>query len=435
MNGRRVGFGERGLWFMQQVTGTGVCNMSSAFRIRDELDTDLFFRSMATVIDRHPNLRARYRVHEGELRVLVAPTSGLRTHVVSAHGWSDSRITDDMRRIQSLPFDLANEPPCRLTIWYRENDHGSDHAALLTFHHATADAAGMVLAGKELFHLYDHGLDQSGLPEPGPPYEEFVEEQHALASSPAADEAVYYWTELLPRKRPAPPLPTGGVPGASDPRVVPFALPDGVAGGIATFARAHRVPSNVVLLALWSLTVHRVGGAEQLVVGLPRSLRRGRFAHTVGTFINTIPVVVDVPGDEDLSTIVAGLRTQLRASIKHQRFPMELLAQRLPSEWTDPNRVPVVDLMFNYVPLDGQDFGAVFVGALSDDSDITLGVAPFPTPASTGPPAEINLNHAQLGDHLAATITCDVGDVALAQELRERYIALAHTHFTPTEKS
>ena len=74
---------------------------------------------------------------------------------------------------------------------------------------------------------------------------------------------------------------------------------------LQSFARRHQLTLNTVLQAAWAFVLHRYSGSEDVVFGTTvsgRPVSPPEIQETVGIFINTLPVRIQVPFDGLLST-------------------------------------------------------------------------------------------------------------------------------------
>lgn len=387
---RDVSFAERGLWFLHQAGG-GLCNVSAAMRIRSSLAVDRLSAAAEAVATRHDLLRTGYELRDGELRAVVRPDVHLEAFADHLPGIDDAELARVVDAEHRRPFDMTDSGLVRLRVWTRDTE---DHVVLVTMHHAIVDWTGMVVWAEEIATHYASAAPSD--PPNGATYADFVTDQRAMLGGPDGDAGWRYWRTALPAERPEPPVAarverTG--PGRRQ-ETIPFSIDELGKSRIERAAWTAGVPVHLVMLGLWLDALHAVGGAPTIVVGLPRTLRRRRFARTIGCFINTIPLVADLSDDPPLDKLIERVRKQLSEAISHQAYPIELIAQRLPDLGAVPGRPPVYDVTFNYVPTDAGLIAPMTIGA-RPDMETHLGgmrVAPFPAPPSIGPSADFSLS-------------------------------------------
>ncbi|MCP3990867.1 MAG: hypothetical protein GY724_17455, partial [Actinomycetia bacterium] len=141
--------------------GTGVDIEQISMRIDERLDVDRFRSAWATVIERHPILRAHFNwadVDEPELRYGSSTEVDLHTE-----DWSSRPTESQEELIRSCltadrlsDFDLGSGPLHRFVVaelgpesWW----------VLWSFHHSILDGRSFPIVLREVFELYDNGFD------------------------------------------------------------------------------------------------------------------------------------------------------------------------------------------------------------------------------------------------------------------------------------
>jgi hypothetical protein len=427
MQTRPVTYAERGVWFLQQATGAQACNLGSAVRIPSGLNPDRLFAALQLVAERHEAMRTTYQIEGGALLATVRAGSRPRTRLVDATAWSTEQVVDAVRAEHAEPFDLAADALCRLTLW----DLGANgHVMLFSMHHAVTDWSSMVQCASEMFQLYSQDLDPASLAPVTAGYAEFAEAQQAMLAGPAADAALAYWNSVLPAERPSRPVPPDRERAgrATQQQILPFGFDTARKKDLNAVAWRLRVPVYLVLLGMWASALRPRDGAEPLVLGLSRTLRRPAFAATVGCFTNTIPVVVRTTASDDLPTIVDGMRRQLQESYRHQSYPNELLTRSRPDFGAVHGRPPMFDATFNYVPGDAENLGTLFTcdaGVRAQVGGLLL--ESFPALPTVGMWSDFSLHLTEAPQRLVGMVGYDAATYsdATAESVSRRFVDIA----------
>src|SRR5205823_10654504 len=168
----------------------------------------------------------------------------------------------------------------------------SEWGLLFVAHHTIVDAASQWILRAEIRELCAAAAEgrPARLPELPIQYADYAVWQRNRFAGGRLAELLSYWREALAgipavhrirtdRPRPA----ERGFAGAD----VVFALPDTAA--VAALARRHAATPFAVLLAAWAALLHRLSGADDIVIGLPVEGRdRSELRPLVGMFVNTI---------------------------------------------------------------------------------------------------------------------------------------------------
>ncbi|MFH9887084.1 MupA/Atu3671 family FMN-dependent luciferase-like monooxygenase [Streptomyces luteogriseus] len=340
--------GERGLWFLDHVTGCGAAyNVAGAVRLPDDVDPDALQQALDRVVERHAALRTSYTTDEDRpmRRIDAAGKVVLdRTAVPdAAPGALEALLAD----AAAEPFDLSAGPLVRARLCT-----GADgrRVLLLVMHHIVADFWSMSLVVDELARCYRAA--RSGTAADLPPagdYAAFVAAQQRYARSAEGEAAAAFWRERLggelpvlelPTDRPRPPVQTY----RGDTH--DFRLDAELLAGLTALARQSGTTPYTVLLCAFEVLLHRYSGQSDILVGSPVSGRgRPAYADTVGYFVNPVVIRGDLGGDPVFRELLARFSGTVSEALAHQNYPFGLLAEQLQAG-RDPARSPVFQAMF-----------------------------------------------------------------------------------------
>ncbi|MEU0067892.1 condensation domain-containing protein, partial [Streptomyces albidoflavus] len=248
------------LWILHEFDpGSSEYNTSAALRIAGELDTEALTRAVAALVARHETLRTVFRSEDGHPVQVVhdaegAPRIPVREADLSGLGVDERPAALDaaLGAEQATPFDLRTGPLLRiLTVRLGP----AEHVLMATLHHIVTDGWSAGVLVRDLGALYAAAL--TGAPDAGLPALPVQYADHALwqreaTAGDALDGQVAYWREQLagleplelPGDRPRPAVRTSA--GA----VHTFAVPPGVAEGLAALGRTERASLFMVVTAL-----------------------------------------------------------------------------------------------------------------------------------------------------------------------------------------
>jgi len=163
-------------------------------------------------------------------------------------------------------------------------------------------------------------------------YREYVEAEQRWLDSAAAEQARAFWREflrdagaptVLPMFRPAPVLP-----GPS--RRLALTLGGGTSAALLALARAQACSPFTVMLAAFVLLLQRCTREDELLIGLPMSLRGLLDAEgIVGPMLNPLPLRLPWSGREGFPALLARLRAALLSMQAHALLPFEQISPLL----------------------------------------------------------------------------------------------------------
>jgi amino acid adenylation domain-containing protein len=338
---------QRALWFMHELApDADAFNTVIAARVRGPLDAAALRRAAARLAARHAVLRGRVVVEAGEPRLRVLDADA--PPVIEATADDDAALLAALRGAVARPFDLRRGSPARVHVVRR----GPDDAGLaLVVHHIAVDLEALATSFDELLLLHD--AERRGVACPlAPPageYAAWAAEQEARLRGPEGARLGAFWGERLrgaptlqlPIDRPRPRRRSlGGSHHA-------FTLPAAQVAALRGLARAAGASLASALLAAWGVLLARLAGQEGVVVGVSAAGRRGAAGLTgvVGTFVNTLPVLMDMSGETSFRALLAAAHAGVRAAVEHEDYPLHRMVEQL-APTRDPSRPPLFQAAF-----------------------------------------------------------------------------------------
>lgn len=305
-------------------------NFTAVLDLRGPLDEPALRQSLATVLSRHEAFQLEVDPvrFPPKQRVNRASVPRFRALDLSDGEDREAAFEELWQEQHDEPFETAHAPMVRWTL-VRLADH--HHRLLHTEHHLVHDGWSFALVLRDLFTTY-RALTQGvagNLPEPRS-YIEHVE-QSAAAQQP--DLSMEFWRRALQGATFDLPLP-----GRVDPARV-RAIPHGdqlrqlfepeLADRLRRTARRDGHTVFSILLTLFAELLRRESGQADLVIGSAVGNRPPGFEETVGMFVNTIPLRIQLqPGHSALDAVDEVTEVLIR-SLPHQGVPVQDLAREL----------------------------------------------------------------------------------------------------------
>ncbi|MDG4765162.1 amino acid adenylation domain-containing protein [Solwaraspora sp. WMMD406] len=391
-------FGQRRLWLLDRIDpGLPTYNVPWAIQLSGPLDPAALHRALTAALARHEALRTVFREsadRPGQPVQVVADTADLPWRTVDLTGEADPAAAARRRaeRMARTQFDLRTGPLLRAELLRLAPD---EHVLLVVYHHIVADGWSLRILVRQMID------DYAGRPVPEPPiqYADFAvwQAEQARRAEPAeadqraepaktdqraepaeADQraepaqtdrsagtvepsdgwqrAERYWSTELAGADPVLALPTERVrPQQPSLRgdTLPFAVADEEAERLRRFAREHGVSLFTVLLAGFAVTLARLAGRDDLLVGVPVAGReQPETEQVVGLFMNTLPVRLRPRSAQDFATLLTQVRDTVAGALAHQQVPFERIVEicRAPRELASS---PLTQVMFQLEELPG----------------------------------------------------------------------------------
>ncbi|WP_336323052.1 amino acid adenylation domain-containing protein [Streptomyces lavendofoliae] len=328
-----------GLIYEAQRGGTeGMYHDILSYRIHSAVDTGLFGRAVASVVDRHALLRTSFHLNGFSVPLqLVHESAPSPLRIFDLRGRTPEEQEEDLRRFAELElrggFRYGSTDLVRVHLHLLGDE---EYQYSLSYHDAALDGWSVNTLHRDIFSAYFALLDGNE-PHGGSrqvmSHRQFVALEQAAVASP---EQRAYWLEVMD--------------GAESTRITPYTEPDpertgvgihdvvfpeGLSAAILETARRLRVPVKAVLLAAHVGALAYVADTTDVITGYEHSgrpeIEGGQ--DIAGLFLNTLPFRVRDLGEswEDLVHAVYGAEVGL---LPHRRFPMAEIKRAVGSRET-----------------------------------------------------------------------------------------------------
>jgi mycobactin peptide synthetase MbtF len=262
------------------------------------LDPELLRDCAATLLARHPNLRASFFRGDLSRPVQVVPTRvDVPWRTVTAFADEVDALDTDERR---HPFDLERGPAIRFLLIEvprggEEHENGGGRWRLVVVaHHILIDGWSLPLFIGELITLYRSGGDAGALPPPPRPYRDYI----GWLAARDQDASRALWRRHLgglDSPTLLTPALTAGEPPAGEPGRTELKLDRQATAELIEAARSRGVTVNTLVQMAWAVLLSAFTDRSDVVFGVTVSGRPGELPGVeamVGLFINTVPLRV-----------------------------------------------------------------------------------------------------------------------------------------------
>ncbi|MBF0545767.1 MAG: amino acid adenylation domain-containing protein [Candidatus Riflebacteria bacterium] len=312
-------------------------NIPFAFELAHEVDLNRLSEALKELIRRHQSLRASFSVIEG---MPVQEFHDDLTFNVEQLTVNETNLRVTLEHFVQ-PFDLSHPPLFRAAIILT----GSRRIFALDIHHIVADGISMSILFQELQDIYQ----KKPLSKEGPTYADFVWWEQGPAGQEQKLLEKSWWVErfaempsqlVLPYdfERPSRLSDEGNQ--------VRLALDGETAEALMELSRRKNITPMSVFLAAYSVVLSRLGNTPDLVIGVPASGRQlPGLEKIVGMFVNTVPLRMNLLGDESFSTWASRVGQESQEAFDRQTYQLNDLVADLGVS-RDPSRNPIFDVLF-----------------------------------------------------------------------------------------
>jgi amino acid adenylation domain-containing protein len=346
------------LWFIDQFEtdnlyegGPSYHNIPLIVRIsrHASVDRERLEQSIQDVIRRHPALRTRVVTVDNKPYQWIDPDVCFRLDYLEL-GPAGCDSSSDTVLNQALaeaarPFVPGEEPLIR-GQWMEIP--GKEFLLLLTLHHIIADKYSLDILLREMLMYYKGQGDQ--LPPLSYTYADFSQWQQAFPED-LSEALLFYWREKL--RGPIQPLelPTDRPRAAVhifQAEWTTFDIPSPLVQRTRAFCETTNISTDVFLLALFKVLLHRYSNQDEIVVGIP-SLNRQQpgMENIFGPLSNLLVLRSHVPGTLTFRQVMTALERTVTDARRYGAMPFDRLVSEL-NPHKDMSRTALFDVLFQY---------------------------------------------------------------------------------------
>lgn len=224
----------------------------------------------------------------------------------------DARIAAFLEADRRRGFDLSSAPLSRATLFRLDAE---SHRVVWSAHHAVVDGWCQSIMVRDLSELYRaRAVNEAHTLPPAGRYRDFVA---WLTERDGVDDERFWREDLAGIDEPAEfelgypgPAPDDGV---RDYRDVRRALDRDLSEHIRAFARQRRLTPNTIVQGAWAVVLSRYLGGRDVLFGAVVSGRPPDLFgvnDTVGLFVNTLPVRLELPADRPIAEWLADVQAR-----------------------------------------------------------------------------------------------------------------------------
>ncbi|MBR0858934.1 non-ribosomal peptide synthetase [Bradyrhizobium liaoningense] len=333
--GAPLSFQQQRMYVLSRLDSTGYnYDVVEVAMIAGQIDAAALRAGLAAICRRHEVLRTVFVERQGEPRQLLLQSQPYFERIKlkpCAPGRRAAVIRREALKLAQYPFDLAREPPLRVTLLSFDQ---SSHALVVNVHHLVTDGWSQRLFWEELAAHYATARKTRATPLPSPTfqYRDFALWQQGWAQTPAIKEQLDYWraqldgvtTLPLRTDRPRPAAWSGH--GAR--HYLEFSKT--LSADLRALSQNQGVTPFMTLLAAFQCLLFRHTSHEDVAIGsLIANRNQIESERLIGLFANTLILRNDLAGDPTFGEVLRRVRQVTLDAYRNQDLPIEEVLRAL----------------------------------------------------------------------------------------------------------
>lgn len=349
-----LSYAQQRLWFLNKLEPeTSTYNIFSAVRLIGSLNIPAFEKSINEIFRRHESLRTTFTAVNGHPYQKITPYSPYTIPFDDISQLTQEEKETESQRILKEESQQIFDLSCDLLLTTRlVRISAEEHLFFCNMHHIASDGWSFQIFQEELTTLYQAYLENkpSPLPELTIQYADFAAWQQTTLNSEEIDTQLAYWKEQLKGNLPILELPTD----FQRPKIQTYrgaqykhAISQETSKALRQLAQQQDTTLFMVMLATFTMLLHRISGQEDIIVGSPIAGRdNSELEPLIGVFLNTLALRTDLSGTPTFIKLLKRVQKVCLDAYANQDIPFEKLLEELRPE-RDLSRTPMFQVFFN----------------------------------------------------------------------------------------
>ncbi|MDY8026325.1 amino acid adenylation domain-containing protein, partial [Paenibacillus polymyxa] len=335
-----VSSAQKRLYVLHQLDGSELnYNLPSALQLGGALNEAKVEKALTTLVARHDMLRTGFEIVNGEPVQRIHPLVAFKVEKLQASEDQVAAILEGF--IQ--PFDLTQPPLLRALLIELEKEK---FLLALDIHHIGSDGLSMDVLLREFVRLYNG----EELPELRIQYKDYAVWQQSEEQRQRIKRQEEYWRGVFSSELPVLELPLDfSRPAVQqfDGQTLTFTLDAEKSEALKRLAGDSGATLYMLLLAAYSVLLHKYAGQEDIVVGTPIAARsHADLQPIIGMFVNTLALRLGPAAERTFLDYLQEVKETTLGAYEHQDYPFEELVEALQVS-RDLSRNPLFDTMFS----------------------------------------------------------------------------------------
>ncbi|SPY17261.1 bacitracin synthetase 3 [Paenibacillus polymyxa] len=330
---------QKRLYILNQLEGAELSyNIPGAMLLEGELDRQRFEEAFRGLVARHETLRTGFEMVKGEAVQRIYEEAAFQVEYVQIN---EEQAEETVRQFVR-PFDLAKPPLLRVGLAEMAPDR---HILMFDTHHIVSDGVSVDVLIEEFVRLYSgEQLEPLRIQ-----YKDYAVWQQSDEQKAQLAKQEAYWLDMFRGELPVLELPTDYPRPAMqsyEGRTLQLFMDSEKSEGLKRLAAENGATLYMVLLAGYTMLLHKYTGQEDVVVGTPIAGRNHSDVQPlIGMFVNTLAIRSYPAAGKTFLDYLKEIKETTLGAFEHQNYPFEELVDKV-NVARDLSRNPLFDTMF-----------------------------------------------------------------------------------------
>ena len=320
---------QKSIWYTEQFyEGTTVNNICTSGIVYGEINENLLKQAIKNVVKQNDNFRIHIILENGIAKQYI---SDYKDFNIAVEYINNEAEIEKIEKEEALhKFNVINSDLFKFKLAISENNFA---CIILTVNHLIADSWGLGLVIQEILRNYNNLKNNEEISQETFSYVDYINAEKEYKSSKKFENDKIYWNdvfETIPEQATIPSLNTNNKDLSYNANRLSFKIKKNVISKINDYCKESNISTFNFFMSIFSIYIGRVSNIDDFVIGTP-ILNRTNFKekHTIGMFVNTVPIRVSNLNDGSFKTLTNNISTQMMGVLRHQKYSYNTILEDL----------------------------------------------------------------------------------------------------------
>ena len=320
---------QKSIWLTEKYyQGTNVNTICGTAIIEEKVDFEKLEEAIKILCQKYDNFKLRLKIVNGEVKQELSEEMDFKIDIINVANLQE--LEKEREKIIKKPFQIENSKLFQFYIFKFDNGKG---AFALNIHHIISDAWTLALACKKIIQIYSN-LKQNQKIETKTIYSymDYINSEKEYMKSEKFQKDKKYWEEKF-EKIPEVAIIPGSKNGTENDikgNRKQFTIDKKIIEKVKKYCKENSISLFNFFMAIYGIYISEISNLDEFVIGTP-ILNRTNFKEkdTLGMFINTAPLKINLDGVEDFKTFVKNIAIDSLNMLKHQKYSYQTILEGL----------------------------------------------------------------------------------------------------------
>lgn len=356
-------------------TGSNINNICGTINIFEPLDFDILKQTLDLIIAENDNFHTNFIIKDGYIYQTFNDDVNYTIDSIEIKNKEDLKKIEE--KMKSHIFDILHADLFDFKIFKYPDSTGG---VIVNIHHIISDSWTLGLIAKNIVDKYYHLCHNIPIESKNVSYIDYINYEKKYLNSSKFENDRKFWQTYLENRPDSITIPsfceTNGQDFSFHANRKIFNIDSSLVEKMNDFCHFHNISLFNLFMAIYSIYIGRINHSNDFILGTPILNRTSAIQkNTMGMFINTIPVRIQIEDNMDFSTFVSKIAINFASIYRHQKYSYQHILEDLRKEDSKTPNLYQVLLSYQITKIKMENNMQYtsewsFNGSISDDFDI-----------------------------------------------------------------